>query len=132
MSIEAVLEFEDKEQDRFLDEFYPIDNIKFYFGDNIHDSQYQILRSETKKGIKKGLEEFLEDNAPELKSIYFGDWDILSDFVYNDDTAKNIKLNISKLEHVDKAHIEEYGTEVCKSYGLFLYQNSFRKFKGED
>ena len=127
--IEAFRRFEDEEIDRFLRKYFPFKETKIWLPEMTKE-QFPLVRSETKAGIKAGIDDFLKNEGMEGLSLYVAN---LRKFYFDlsvDDKIRE-KLNQFRFKLKD---VNEYSDYVCNSYSTLFIQNysiyTFRaKFK---
>lgn len=134
MNIDELLEFEDRERDRFLDVLYPQWNdatslrayVQRAFFHELNDCDYQLLRQETKQGLKDGVRDFLQRHDPGLRSLYEAD---LYKFCLDDATESTIKSQLERTKFVSEQSLIDYCREMCRGYRVFVYNDSYDKLE---
>lgn len=132
MNIDELLEFEDRERDRFLDVLYPQWNdavslrayIQRAFFHELNDYDYQLLRQETKQGLKDGVRDFLQRHDPSPKSLYEAD---LYQFGLDDATESAVKSRLQRTRFAREGSLDDYCREMCQGYRGFVYNDSYNK-----
>ncbi len=134
MSIDELLQFEDQEQDQFLEVVYPAWNgeenlgeyIKRAFFPGLGSDDYQLLKQETKQGLKEGVRMFLQQHNPALRSLYEAD---LSTFCLDDSTEGALKSRLERTKFVSEQYVADYCREISRGYRVFVYNDSYNKLE---
>ena len=115
-------EFEDIEQEIFLNKYYNYeDTEKVLF--QLSYQTYNLVRENTKEGIKEGVDEFLhKNNAP---SLYKSN---LNQFSTDESIEKRVKEKIDSID-VHLNFKDDYAKEVSETYRLFIYNESLDRFR---
>ncbi len=111
--------FEDTEMEQFLDKYYDIESTRLILT-KITPTLYPSVRSKTKRGLQKGIEDFLEKQPTPPTSIYHAD---LRAFCLDDSTSKRIKEELEKMAFSSNER-RDYANDVCKTYRVFMYNES--------
>ncbi|MCH8003955.1 MAG: hypothetical protein IH934_04975 [Nanoarchaeota archaeon] len=118
-------QFEDLEQDRFLNQHYGYDNMRQILT-NLQPIDHPIVKDETKRGIKEGVEDFLKSNG-NPDSLYLSD---LSAFCFDDSTYKRVAQQLNDL-HPNLNCVEAFAEDVCETYRMFVYNESYSRLQQE-
>jgi hypothetical protein len=113
-------EFEEQEQELFIDKFYPYEHSSLILT-NLKQEDYNDVREKTLEGIRSGIEKYLVQNGNEA-SVYLSD---LGKFVFDSSVKDCIE---EKLEATGLENISLYAEEVCDTYRMFIYNESSEKF----
>ena len=114
-------EFEDSEQEIFLDIYYDYKNAKLILT-SLQEENYPFVRERTKKGIKKGIEDFLRENSS--PNLYSSD---LSEFCFDNSVEQRVAEEVQAL-HLNLYNIQLYAQDVCQTYRMFVYNESRDRF----
>ena len=120
------IEFQYKEQEIFLSNSYSAKEIGLML-QNFNPSDYFSVLLATKKGLEIGVEEFLKSHD-KAQTIY--ESQDLREFTFDDSTGIAVASHIMGLE-LNLGNIPEFARDVCKSYSLFAYNESYERFKKE-
>lgn len=115
-------EFENKEQERFLNRFYNFRDVKPLIP-NITLDIHPSVKAQTKKGIQQGIDRYMNEKSS-VQTFYLTD---MAEFYYNRSIAEEIAKNLQHT-HKDLLNIEIYSKDVNEAYITFIYQDSIDKF----
>ena len=114
--------FEDSEQEIFMNKFYNYEDTKLILT-SIQQIDYPIIRENTKKGIKKGIEDFLEKEGIS-STLYRSN---LSDFCFDNSVSHRVIEKMKSL-NLDLDDIQKYAKDVFQTYSMFVYNESRDRF----
>lgn len=114
--------FEDSEQEIFMNKFYNYEDTKLILT-SIQQIDYPIIRENTKKGIKKGIEDFLEKDGIS-STLYKSN---LSDFCFDNSVSHRVIEKMKSL-NLDLDDIQKYAKDVFQTYSMFVYNESRDRF----
>ncbi|MBU0459213.1 MAG: hypothetical protein KJ771_00225 [Nanoarchaeota archaeon] len=117
-------EFEESEQEKFLDEFYDYRNTELILT-GLTREDYPAVRTFTKKGIKLGVEFFLACQPNNTKSLYLSD---LIKFASDDSVQSNVASQIKSL-NLDVENVDDYVLDVSQTYETFVFNESSERFR---
>lgn len=115
-------EFEDLEQEIFLDKHYKYESVRLLIP-NLHKTDYQPLREKTKKGIKAGINDFLTSQE-DTSTLYLSD---LAQFCFDNSTESRIKEELISTG-LNQDNLDIYTKDVCESFRGFVYNESKNRF----
>lgn len=114
-------QFENLEQEVFLDSFYPYDAVRLILNP-LEQEDYPVVRKLTKNGLKDGIEDFLKKEGSSY--LYRSD---LSRFCFDDSVAQRILERFRPL-HFSFDDADIYANDVCRTYRIFIYNESRDRF----
>ena len=103
-----------------VDKFHPFECTRLILT-RLREESYADVRTKTKEGIRKGVEEFLERNGKE-QTVCHAD---LGKFAFDESTKDSIE---EKLRDSGLDNISTYAENVCDSYRMFVYNESSQRF----
>ena len=134
--VNRILEFQDKEIDRWISEQLPREKVCELAGlDAIAREKYTLICDATKKGIKSGTKELLEKKGRKGKPVYptcFDDIGPAMQVLYFFCTDNPLEIHIAKelksLGIFGETPINAISGYACEHYGTFANTNSLRKY----
>jgi len=127
--LKEILGFEEKEQEIFLNTFYPITEIKDTFFEEVDTSSYQILRQKTKEGLRQGLQNFLGRQNQQSASIYLVDQEVLYEFCSDDSTELAIREQLKDTSFGPHRYLDDYCRDICGGYRLYVLNDSGDRYR---
>ena len=118
-------EFEENELELFLTEYYNYEETKKILP-SLQKKDYQTVREKTKKGIKKGIQAFLEKEKVSCH-LYESD---LGKFCFDNSTAHMTAIEVLSLDiGLDLLDdLKAYANDVCLTYRMYVYNDSRDRF----
>lgn len=126
--LEEILQFEEHEQERFLSTHYSLEEVRAVFFEEITPELYQSLYQKTKKGLQKGVTQFLDWRQPRPQTIYQGD---LYEFSFDDSTEQAIREELQNTVLGTHHYLDDYCKDVGGGYRMYILNESSRRFRQE-
>lgn len=127
--LEEILNFEEEEQEIFLNTFYPIAEVQDTFFEAVDPSSYQMLRQKTKEGLRQGLKNFLGQQNQQSASIYLAGPDVLYEFCSDDSTARAIREQLQDTSFGSQIYLDDYCRDICGGYRLYVLNESGNRYR---